>query len=120
NVLTLGDDEARALGVPVERTRRILVITATAITALVVSVSGIISWVGLMIPHAARMLVGPDHRYVIPLSVLLGASFVIVSDTLARTLSTGEIPIAIITSILGAPVLLHLIRTRVGHFGGSS
>lgn len=120
NVLTLGDDEARALGVPVEQTRRILIIVATAITALVVSVSGIISWVGLMVPHAARMLVGPDHRYVIPLSALLGASFVIVSDTLARTVSTGEIPIAIITSILGAPVLLHLIRTRIGHFGGSS
>lgn len=115
NVLSLGDDEARTLGVPVERTRRILIITATGITALVVSVSGIISWVGLMIPHAARLILGPDHRFVVPMSAVLGAIFVIVCDTLARTLSTGEIPIAIITSILGAPYIIYLLRTRLDH-----
>ncbi|MCG8642015.1 MAG: iron chelate uptake ABC transporter family permease subunit [Desulfobacterales bacterium] len=114
NVLTLGDDEARALGIPVERTRRLLIVIATGITALVVSISGIISWVGLMIPHAARLILGPDHRFVIPMSAILGAIFVIICDTLARTLSTGEIPIAIITSILGAPYLIYLLRTRLG------
>jgi iron complex transport system permease protein len=120
NVLSLGDDEARALGVSVERTRRILIITATGITALVVSVSGIISWVGLMVPHAARLILGPDHRFVIPMSAVLGAIFVIVCDTLARTLSTGEIPIAIITSILGAPYLVYLLRTRLDHGMGGA
>lgn len=120
NVLSLGDDEAQALGVSVDRTRRILIVTATGITALVVSVSGIISWVGLMVPHAARLLLGPDHRFVIPMSAILGAIFVIICDTLARTLSTGEIPIAIITSILGAPYLIYLLRTRLDHGMGSS
>lgn len=118
NVMSLGDDEAAALGVPVERTRLTLVALATAITALVVSLSGIIAWVGLMIPHAARMLVGPDHRYLVPLSALLGAAFLIVCDTIARTLTTGEIPIGIITSIVGAPYLIYLLRTRLDHFAG--
>ena len=114
NVLTLGDDEAAALGIPVARTRAVLIVLATAITALVVSLSGIIAWVGLMVPHAARMIIGPDHRYLIPLSALLGAAFVIVCDTVARTLTTGEVPIGIITSILGAPYLIYLLRTRLG------
>lgn len=119
NVLTLGDDEAAALGVPVTRTRMVLIVLATAITALVVSLSGIIAWVGLMVPHAARMLIGPDHRYLIPLAALLGAAFVIVCDTVARTLTTGEIPIGIITSILGAPYLIYLLRTRLGAVSGA-
>lgn len=117
NVLSLGDDEARSLGVAPEPLRREIIVVATALTALAVSVSGIIAWVGLLVPHAARLLVGPDHRYVVPLSATLGAVFLMVCDDLARTISTGEVPIGIITSILGAPYLVYLLRTRAAGTG---
>ncbi|MFC0645160.1 FecCD family ABC transporter permease [Cellulomonas phragmiteti] len=118
NVLTLGDEEASSLGIRAERTKRVLIVLATAITAIAVSVSGIIAWVGLMVPHAARLIIGPDHRYLLPLSAMLGAMFVIVCDTIARTITTGEVPIGIITSILGAPYLIYLLRTRLDYFSG--
>ena len=117
NILSLGDDEARSLGVNPEPLRRWVIALATALTALAVSVSGIIAWVGLLVPHAARMLVGPDNRFVIPLSATLGAVFVMICDNLARTIHTGEVPIGIITSILGAPYLVYLLRTRGAHLG---
>jgi iron complex transport system permease protein len=117
NILSLGDDEARSLGVDPEPLRRWVIALATALTALAVSVSGIIAWVGLLVPHAARLLVGPDNRFVIPLSATLGAVFVMVCDDLARTIHTGEVPIGIITSILGAPYLVYLLRTRTAHLG---
>jgi iron complex transport system permease protein len=120
NVLTLGNEEAAALGIPVERIRLTLIIAATAATALAVSVSGIIAWVGLMVPHAARLVLGPDHRYLLPMSALIGAAFVILCDTLARTITTGEVPIGIITSILGAPYLIYLLRTRLDYFSGGT
>jgi iron complex transport system permease protein len=119
NVLTLGDEEAASLGIHVQRIRLVLIVSATAITALAVSVSGIIAWVGLMVPHAARLVLGPDHRYLLPMSALIGGAFVILSDTLARTITTGEVPIGIITSILGAPYLIYLLRTRMGYFSGA-
>ena len=118
NVLSLGEEEAKTLGVKTERVKLVLMITSTAITAVSVSMAGIIGWVGLMIPHTARLLVGPDHRFLLPLSGILGAIFLIISDTLARTISTGEVPIGIITSILGAPYLLYLLRSRGRYFGG--
>lgn len=118
NVLTLGEEEAASLGVRAELTKRVLIIVATAITAIAVSVSGIIAWVGLMIPHAARLMIGPDNRYLLPLSAALGAIFVILCDTIARTITTGEVPIGIITSILGAPYLIYLLRTRLDYFSG--
>lgn len=120
NVLTLGEEEAAALGIRTERVKRILIVAATAITAFVVSVSGIIAWVGLMIPHAARLLIGPDHRWLLPLGAIMGAAFVIVCDTLARTVTTGEVPIGIITSVLGAPYLIYLLRTRLDYFNSGS
>lgn len=118
NVLSMGEEEAKALGVQTNVVKFILVISATAITAVAVSTSGIIGWVGLMIPHAARLIIGPDHRFLIPLSALLGASFLIICDTLARVLTSGEVPIGIITSILGAPYLIFLLRKRLNYFGG--
>ena len=118
NVLSLGEDEAKTLGINVERTKLILMLTSTIITSISVSAAGIIGWVGLMIPHAARMMVGPDHRYLLPLSAILGAIFMVVCDTIARTISTGEIPIGIVTSILGAPYLLYMLRKRKKYFGG--
>lgn len=118
NVLTLGDEEAASLGIRTERTKRLLIVVATAVTAVAVSVCGIIAWVGLMIPHAARLIIGPDNRYLLPLSAMLGAVFVVLCDTVARTLTSGEVPIGIITSILGAPYLIYLLRTRLDYFSG--
>ena len=120
NVLSLGDEEARSLGVDPEPLRRRIIVLATALTALAVSVSGIIAWVGLLVPHAARMIVGPDHRFVVPLSAVLGGVFVMVCDDLARTIHTGEVPISIITSILGAPYLIYLLRSRGTRLGATS
>lgn len=110
NVLTMGDQESRTLGIHAGRLKLFLIVLATFMTASSVSEAGIISWVGLMVPHAARMLIGPDHRYMIPFSALLGGTFLMICDTLARTLIMGELPISIITSILGAPYLIFLLR----------
>lgn len=112
NVLSMGDDEARTLGVNPEKYKFIVVTLATAITAFAVSLVGIIAWVGLMMPHAARMLLGPDNRFVIPASLMMGGCYLIVCDTLARTLTTAEIPVGILTSILGAPYLCYLLRSK--------
>ncbi len=112
NVLSLGDEDARSLGVHPGRLRRVLVVLATICAAACVASSGIIGWVGLMAPHAARMLFGPDNRWVIPGSALMGAAYLLVCDTLARTLGPGEIPISILTSVLGAPYLLWLLRSK--------
>ena len=112
NILSMGDDEARALGVNPEKYKFVLITLATLVTSLAVSTVGIIAWVGLMMPHATRMMLGPDHRYVIPASAMLGGAYLLVCDTMARTLTTAEIPVGIITSILGAPYLFYLLRTR--------
>lgn len=112
NILSMGDEEARALGVNPEKYKLILIALATLVTSLAVSTVGIIAWVGLMMPHASRMMLGPDHRYVIPASAMLGGTYLLVCDTMARTLTTAEIPVGIITSILGAPYLFYLLRTR--------
>ena len=112
NIISMGDDEARTMGVNPEKLKIILVVLATLMTSVAVSTVGIIAWVGLMMPHAARMILGPDHRYVIPLSAMLGAIYLVICDTLARTLTTSEIPVGIITSILGAPYLFYLLRTK--------
>lgn len=112
NVLTMGDQEARSMGVSVGPLKFLLISLATFITAISVSTVGIISWVGLMIPHMARMTIGPDHRYLMPLSALFGGIFMVICDTLARTLIMGEIPISIITSVIGTPYLIYLLRTN--------
>ena len=112
NVLSLGDEDARSLGVNPVALRRVLVVLATVCAAACVASAGIIGWVGLMAPHAARMLFGPDNRWVIPGSALLGAAYLLICDTLARTLTSAEIPISILTSVLGAPYLLWLLRVK--------
>ena len=112
NVLSMGDDEARALGVNPEKYKFVVIALATAITAFAVSLVGIIAWVGLMMPHASRMLLGPDNRFVLPASLMMGGCYLIVCDTLARTLTTAEIPVGILTSILGAPYLCYLLRSK--------
>jgi iron complex transport system permease protein len=108
NLLALPDDEARALGVDTRRLRILVVACATLMTASAVAISGIIGWVGLLIPHAARMLVGPDFGRLLPLAMLLGAAFLLAVDTVCRTLATIEVPPGVLTALIGTPFFLWL------------
>jgi iron complex transport system permease protein len=111
NVFALGEESARYLGLDAEALKKIIICTATLITAAAVSVSGTIGFVGLMVPHITRRLVGPDHRLLIPCSALLGATFMIVADAIARTaMRPTEIPLGVITALMGAPFFLYLLR----------
>ncbi len=110
NAMSMGDVEAKTLGVNVMRDRLILVGASTLMVSIAVSVSGIIGWIGLMVPHLVRMIAGPDHRSLVPLSMAGGASFLIASDTIARTISTYDLPVGIITAILGAPFFVYLMK----------
>jgi len=111
-VLSLGDDEARALGVHVVRLRAAVIAAATLMTASVVAISGVIGWIGLMIPHIARMLVGPNFDRLLPAAMLLGASFMLVVDLLARSIARIETPLGILTALLGGPFFLWLLARR--------
>ena len=113
NVLTLGDDEAKAIGINARRIRLIVIVCATLVTAASVSVSGMIGWVGLVIPHLARKLVGNNYRHLMPATMLSGALFLLVVDNVSRNLMTTEIPIGILTAFVGAPFFIYLI-TRKG------
>ena len=113
NILLLGEEAALHLGVRVETTKRLLLVTASLITAAAVSVSGMIGFVGLIIPHAVRMVAGPDHRVLLPASALVGAVFLIWADVVARTaLAPQEIPVGIITAFVGAPFFIYLLRKK--------
>jgi iron complex transport system permease protein len=109
NLLALSDDEARALGVNVNRLRIAVVASATLMTAAVVAVTGIIGWIGLIVPHAARLLAGPQFARLLPVSMLLGAVCLLGVDTLARSVASIEIPPGVLTAILGAPLFLWLL-----------
>ena len=114
-VLSLNDDEAQALGVPVRSTRLLVIGCATLITSSVVAIAGVIGWVGLIIPHVARMLVGPGFSRLLPASGLLGAAYLLLVDTAARTLSGNEVPLGLLTAVVGAPFFLWLLaRGRRG------
>lgn len=113
DLLQLGDDPARQLGLPVEGIKIGLIVLATLVTAAAVSVSGAIGFVGLLVPHAVRLMTGPEHRMLTPLAGLLGASFLILADLFARTVvSPAEIPIGIITALVGGPFFLYLLRRQ--------
>lgn len=112
NLLTLGDDEARALGVHAGRLRLAVVFCSTLITAASVSVSGLIGWIGLVVPHLARKLVGSDYRALLPCSMLMGAGFLLLVDDVSRNLLPTEIPIGILTAFVGAPFFLYLITQK--------
>ena len=114
NVLSLNEDEAHTLGVNVSLLRVLVILASTMITASVVSMCGLIGWVGLLIPHISRMLFGNDNRRVIPASIGLGAIFMLLIDTLARTVSASEIPVSILTAVIGAPVFIILLRKTGG------
>jgi iron complex transport system permease protein len=115
NILSLGDEEARSLGVNVQKMRLIIIICATLVTSAAVSISGVIGWVGLVVPHISRMIVGPNYNRLLPMSMVCGASFMLLVDDLARTVAATEIPLGIITSLVGAPLFAYLIkRGRMG------
>ena len=109
NVLSLGDNEARTLGVNLKRTRGVFILCSTLITAGCVCLSGTIGWVGLIIPHTARMIVGPDNKKLLPIAMLFGGIFMIVIDTLCRTLTSAELRLGILTGVIGAPFFIFLL-----------
>ena len=112
NALSLSEAEARSLGLPVARLRLMTVTAATAVTAASVSLCGLIGWVGLLIPHFVRLACGSDNRLVVPASFIYGALFLLVCDTVARSAAQMEIPVSVLTSLVGAPIFLLLLRRR--------
>ena len=115
NTLAFGDAEAESLGVNVPVLRAVLIVCSTLLTSAVVAIAGVVGWVGLIIPHLVRFLTGPDNRVVLPLSLVFGAAFLIIVDTCCRTLMASEIPLGILTSIIGAPFFfVILLRTQKG------
>ncbi len=111
--MLLGEESAQHLGIKVERLKKILLILSALITAAAVSVSGIIGFVGLIIPHIMRILVGPDHRILFPSAALGGGIFLVWSDTLARTIPAGgQIPVGIITALAGGPFFIYLLKRK--------
>lgn len=115
NALSFGDMEAASLGINVELLRGINIIAATLLTSAVVSIAGVVGWVGLIIPHLVRFVFGPDNRVVLPMSLFVGAGFMIIVDTACRTLIASEIPLGILTAIIGAPFFfIILLKTQRG------
>lgn len=110
NLLAMGEEDARALGVNTTQIRAIIIICATVISACAVSIAGIIGWIGLVIPHIGRLLVGPDNKLLLPVVTLVGASYLVAVDTIARTAMESEIPIGILTAMVGAPIFAYLLR----------
>lgn len=112
NILSFGDEEAKALGVDTGRVRLIIIGCASLLTASVVAVTGIIGWIGLIIPHFSRFIAGPDHRWLLPASFLAGAAFLLLVDDISRSVSTLEIPLGVITSLVGAPMFLLVLKMK--------
>ena len=112
NVITMGDDEARAMGVDPRKIRLWIAVASTLVTASAVSVSGMIGWVGLVVPHLTRRMVGNNYRHLLPASALFGAIFLLMVDNLSRNLFATEIPIGILTSFIGAPFFFILLLRR--------
>ena len=110
NLLAMGDEQARILGVEAGKLRAVVVLLATLIAASTVAISGIIGWVGLVIPHFARILVGPDFRRLLPATLSLGACYLLLIDDLARSVTAAEIPLGILTALVGAPAFMLLLR----------
>ena len=113
NILALGEDQAQHLGVEIEKVKRILLVSGALMTAAAVSISGLIGFVGLMIPHLTRVLIGPDHRVLLPTSAIVGASFLMICDALSRVImGSGEAPVGVITALSGAPFFIYLLRRK--------
>ena len=110
NILAMGDEEAQSLGLNPSRIRLIIIVGCTLLTSAAVSISGIIGWIGMIIPHMARMIVGPDNKILLLASLSLGASFLLLIDNISRVAISIEIPIGILTAIIGVPIFLYLLR----------
>lgn len=114
NILTLSEDEARAAGVHVQRLRLVIIAASTMVSASCVSMCGQVGWIGLLVPHCARMVCGNNNSLVIPFSLVFGAAFMLVIDTVSRTVIASEIPISILTALIGAPIFITLLRKTKG------
>lgn len=112
NLLTLDEEEAKSLGINIRKYRLIFIIASTLLSAAAVCLGGLIGWVGLMIPHLARALVGVDYSRLIPASAMLGGGYLILVDDLARSVFSMELPLGVVTSIIGAPFFIYLIIKR--------
>jgi len=113
NILSLGEETAQNLGVDVEKVKKLLLIFGSLVTAAAVSISGLIGFIGLMIPHITRIIIGPDHRILLPTSIIVGASFLVICDAVARVIvSAAELPVGIITALSGGPFLIYLLRKK--------
>lgn len=120
NALAQGPDVAASVGVDVPRLRRTLFVVVSVIAGVAVAVSGVIGFIGLVVPHIVRLVVGSDHRRILPVTVVFGAAFTVLGDLLARTLvAPQEMPMGVITAFIGAPVLIWLIRRRPHLYGGA-
>ncbi|MFW0783625.1 iron ABC transporter permease [Gordonia sp. CPCC 206044] len=120
NILSMGDEDAIAIGLRPQRLRLVLLLCVALITAGSVAVAGVVSWVGLVVPHLVRMIVGTDNRRVLPISALLGATYLLVIDTLSRTINSAEIPIGILTAVIGAPFFIALLIKNRNRLWGSA
>ena len=109
NILTLGEDEAKSMGVNTRLLRVVVIACATLITAVAVAISGIIGWVGLVIPHFCRMVFGYDYRLIIPASIFMGGGFLLLVDDFARTMASIEVPLGILTAFVGGPIFAYLL-----------
>ena len=113
NILTMGEETARALGVEIERVKKLIFVVAALMTGAVVSIAGLIGFVGMVVPHTVRMIVGADHRLLLPASTLVGGMFLMVADTVARTvLAPTELPVGVVTALVGGPIFLYLLMKR--------
>jgi len=110
NILSMGEEDARSMGIDTNRLRFLIIFLATLITSTAVSICGIVGWIGLIIPHIARMLFGSNNRVILPFSCIIGAAYLLFVDMLSRTITAGEIPIGILTSIVGLPIFLYLLK----------
>lgn len=116
NILSLDEEEAKTLGLNTNRIRMLAIICSTLITASAISISGIVGWIGLVIPHLCRLIVGPDYMILIPSTIIVGATYLLIIDNIARSVATVEIPLGIITSLVGAPFFIFLLIRNKGRY----
>ncbi|QTQ14574.1 iron ABC transporter permease [Treponema parvum] len=114
NILSLQEDEVKSMGININLMRLIVIVASSMITASCISMCGQVGWVGLLVPHISRMIGGSNNKTVIPLSIVIGASFMLVIDTFARSMTAAEIPVSILTSVIGAPIFIMLLRKTGG------
>jgi iron complex transport system permease protein len=116
NVLSMGDEEAASLGIRVALVRNLMIVITTLVCSVTVAIGGMVGWVGLMIPHIARMITGPDNRQLIPAAAMIGGIYLLLTDNLCRAAFSGEIPIGIMTSLMGVPFFIFVVSRTSGRW----